>query len=201
MRQALYGACGVSGQECRTVQRRQPCGHGRKHIEPWPGIRRPGTAVQGYDKCEGVREGRLFGLEQMAEEERDNGVRMQCPCLSGVRGVESGGPVAVEGRIGVLYVVEYGEQYIKAEGLTGKRKKDIRMELEKPIWTAFVSWATAEYNQHPKGSAISGALGYLLKRRKELMAYLKILMMPIDNSACERGFKPFVKCNKTSLFF
>lgn len=38
VRQALYGACGVSGQECRTVQRRQPCGHGRKHIEPWPGI-------------------------------------------------------------------------------------------------------------------------------------------------------------------
>lgn len=37
------------------------------------------------------------------------------------------------------------EQYIKAEGLTGKRKKDIRMELEKPIWTAYVSWTTAEY--------------------------------------------------------
>lgn len=55
-----------------------------------------------------VREGRLFGLEQMAEEERDNRVRMQCPCPSGVRGVESGGPVAVEGRIGVLHVVEHG---------------------------------------------------------------------------------------------
>ena len=44
----------------------------------------------------------------MAEEERDNGVRMQCPCPSGVRGVESGGPAAVEGRIGVLHVVEHG---------------------------------------------------------------------------------------------
>lgn len=85
--------------------------------------------------------------------------------------------------------------------MTGKRKKDIRMELEKPIWTAFVSWATAEYDQHPKGSAISGALGYLLKRRKGLMAYLKIPMMPIDNNACERGFKSLVKGRKTSLFF
>lgn len=93
------------------------------------------------------------------------------------------------------------EQYIKAEGLTGKRKKDIRMELEKPIWTAFVSWATAEYEQHPKGSAISGALGYLLKRRKELMAYLKIPMMPIYNNACERWFNPLVKGRKTTLFF
>lgn len=25
------------------------------------------------------------------------------------------------------------------------------------------------------------------------MAYLKIPMMPIDNNACERGFKPLVK--------
>lgn len=75
------------------------------------------------------------------------------------------------------------------------------MDLKKPIWTAFVSWSTAEYDRHPKGSAISGALGYLLKRRKELMAYLKIPMMPIDNNACERGFKPLVKGRKTHLFF
>ena len=103
--------------------------------------------------------------------------------------------------LGFYALLNMVEHYIKAEGLTGKRKKDIRMELEKPIWTAFVSWATAEREQHPKGSAISGALDYLLKRRKELMAYLKIPMMPIDNNACERGFKPLVKGRKTSLFF
>ena len=33
------------------------------------------------------------------------------------------------------------------------------------------------------------------------MAYLKNPMMPIDNNACERGFKPLVKGWKTSLFF
>lgn len=33
------------------------------------------------------------------------------------------------------------------------------------------------------------------------MVYLKILMVPIDNNACERGFKPLVKGRKTSLFF
>ena len=38
------------------------------------------------------------------------------------------------------------DEVIKAEGLTGKRKKDIRMELEKPIWTAFVSWAMNNLN-------------------------------------------------------
>ena len=103
--------------------------------------------------------------------------------------------------LGFYTLLNMVDRYIKAEGLTGKRKKDIRMGLEKPIWTAFVSWATAEYDRHPKGSAISGALGYLLKRRKELMAYLKIPMMPIDNNACERGFKPLVKGRKTSLFF
>lgn len=67
--------------------------------------------------------------------------------------------------------------------------------------TAFVSLATAEYDQHPKESAISGAQGYLQKRRKELMAYLKIPMIPIDNNACERGLKPLVKGRKKSLFF
>lgn len=103
--------------------------------------------------------------------------------------------------LGFYTLLNMVEQYIKAEGLTGKRRKDIRMGQEKPIWTAFVSWVSAEYDQHPKGSAISGAFGYLLKRRKELMAYLKIPMMPIDNNACERGFKPLVKGRKTSLFF
>lgn len=201
MRQALYGTSGMSGQECRTVQRRQPCGHGRKHIEPWPGIRRPGAAVQGYDKREGVREGRLFGLEQMAEEERDNGVRMQCPCPSEFEESKAEDPLPSRVGLGFYTLLNMVERYIKAEGLTGKRKKDIRMGLEKPIWTAFVSWATAEYDRHPKGSAISGALGYLLKRRKELMAYLKNQMMPVDNNACERGFKPLVKGRKTSLFF
>lgn len=38
-------------------------------------IRRPGAAVQGYDKREGVREGWLFGLEQMAEGERSAHVK------------------------------------------------------------------------------------------------------------------------------
>lgn len=33
------------------------------------------------------------------------------------------------------------------------------------------------------------------------MVYLKILMMPIDNNACERGGEPLVKGSKTSLFF
>ena len=131
---------------------------------------------------------------------KENGIT-ECACPSRVRGIESGVPAAVENRIGVLYVVEHGGAVYQGGGVNGKRKKDIRMELEKPIWTAFVSWATAEYDQHPKESAISGALGYLLKRRKELMAYLKISMMPIDNNACERGFKPLVKGRKTSLFF
>lgn len=49
--------------------------------------------------------------------------------------------------------------------------------------------------------AISGLLNYLMKRINGLMVYMKILTMPTDNSACERGFKPFVKCSKTSLFF
>lgn len=30
------------------------------------------------------------------------------------------------------------------------------------------------------------------------MVYMKILTMPIDNNACERGFKPFVNGSKTS---
>lgn len=41
----------------------------------------------------------------------------------------------------------------------------------------------------------------MLKWRKELMAYLKIPMMPINNNACERGFKPLVNGRKTFLFF
>ena len=70
--------------------------------------------------------------------------------------------------LGFYTLLNVVEQYIKAKGLTGKRKKYIRIELKKSIWTAFVSWATAKYDQHPKGSAISGPLGYLLKRRKQL---------------------------------
>lgn len=135
---------------------------------------------------------------------KKNGIT-ECACNAHARREfeESKAEDPLPSRVGLGFytLLNMVERYIKAEGLTGKRKKDIRMELEKPIWTAFVSWATAEYDRHPKGSAISGALGYLLKRRKELMAYLKIPMMPIDNNACERGFKPLVKGRKTSLFF
>ena len=135
---------------------------------------------------------------------KKNGIT-ECVCNAHARREfeESKAEDPLPSRIGLGFytLLNMVERYIKAEGLTGKRKKDIRMDLEKPIWTAFVSWSTAEYDRHPKGSAISGALGYLLKRRKELMAYLKNPMMPIDNNACERGFKPLVKGRKTSLFF
>lgn len=50
-------------------------------------------------------------------------------------------------------------------------------------------------------SAISGVLWYLLKRREELMEYLKITSIPIDNDACERGLRPLVNGRKTFLFF
>lgn len=101
-----------------------------------------------------------------------------------------------------FYGLLYGaERYIKEQGFTGAKKTAERKRLEKPIWTAFISWATSEIQKHPPGSAMYGALNYLLTHRKSLMAYLNFPLMPIDNNECERGFKPLVKGRKTSYFF
>lgn len=59
-------------------------------------------------------------------------------------------PARPAGRISVCIrfgdgteVSRRGLDYVGLKVLIEKRKKDIRMGLEKPIWTAFVSWASA----------------------------------------------------------
>ena len=64
--------------------------------------------MQGDDEREGVREGRLCRLEQVAEEERDNGMRLQRALASRVRGVKGGGSAAIGNSIRVLCIAEYG---------------------------------------------------------------------------------------------
>ena len=92
---------------------------------------------------------------------KKNGIT-ECACNAHARREfeESKAEDPLPSRVGLGFytLLNMVERYIKAEGLTGKRKKDIRMDLKIPI-------------------------------------------MPIDNNACERGFKPLVKGRKTSLFF
>ena len=97
--------------------------------------------------------------------------------------------------------ITIAEKMIDEEGLKGKKKTDRRNELEKPIWKAFVAWALMEHAKAADGSAIKGALGYFLERRKELQMYLNHPEMPFTNNDCERQIREVVMGRKNYLFF
>ena len=73
-----------------------------------------------------------------------------------------------------------------------------RLELEKPILDAMLSWANTR-NAAPK-SKLGIALTYLKNQWPNLVNYLKDGRLELSNNIAERSIKPFVISRKNFLF-
>ena len=79
-----------------------------------------------------------------------------------------------------------------------ERRYELRLQKEKPVLETFWSWAE---KQNPiKGSKFATAIGYVLRRRTELMNYLQDGHCSMHNNAAEHLAKSFAVGRKNWLF-
>ncbi|AHF09278.1 hypothetical protein A7D23_15280 [Dehalobacter sp. TeCB1] len=86
----------------------------------------------------------------------------------------------------------------KLKCLTPEERYTQRLELEKPVLDAFLTWAQTR-NAAPK-SALGKALYYLQQQWPHLIEYLKDGRLELSNNRAERSIKPFVMSRKNFLF-
>ena len=79
-----------------------------------------------------------------------------------------------------------------------KKRYELRLQKEKPVLEAFWSWA--EKQLPVKGSKFNTAIGYVLKRKTELMNYLQDGHCSMHNNATEHLAKSFAVGRKNWLF-
>ena len=82
--------------------------------------------------------------------------------------------------------------------LTPEERYNKRLELEKPILDAMLSWVNTR-NAAPK-SKLGIALTYLKNQWPNLVNYLKDGRLELSNNIAERSIKPFVISRKNFLF-
>lgn len=92
------------------------------------------------------------------------------------------------------------EDVIKRDGLTGKKKTDLRKRLAGPLWEEFKLWAASTLVEVPQNSLMAEACGYLLRHYDELTAYLNVPEMPMDNNRTEYEIRSMVLGKKNYLF-
>lgn len=86
----------------------------------------------------------------------------------------------------------------KLKCLTPEERYTQRLELEKPVLDAMLTWARTR-NAPPK-SALGKALHYLQQQWPHLIEYLKDGRLELSNNRAERSIKPFVMSRKNFLF-
>lgn len=105
------------------------------------------------------------------------------------------GGAALEGEAYCTELFKIEETLAK---LTPKERYNKRLELEKPILDAMLSWASTR-NAAPK-SKLGIALTYLKNQWPHLVNYLKDGRLELSNNIAERSIKPFVISRKNFLF-
>ena len=75
-----------------------------------------------------------------------------------------------------------------------------RLELEKPVLDALLSWANETVPKTAPKSALGKALHYLLEQWSYLVRYLEDGRLELSNNRAERSIKPFVMGRKNWLF-
>ena len=84
--------------------------------------------------------------------------------------------------------------------LTPEERYEKRLEQEKPVLDALLSWANEmQANTAPK-SALGRAIHYLLEQWPYLTRYLEDGRLELSNNRAERSIKPFVMGRKNWLF-
>ena len=97
--------------------------------------------------------------------------------------------------IGQLYQIE---AYCKP--LPAVEKQPIRQSQSAPIIDALYQWLIAQRQRVPKGSPISKAIHYTLKRWPALARYLDDGNLPIDNNWVENQIRPWALGRNNWLF-
>lgn len=84
--------------------------------------------------------------------------------------------------------------------LTPEGRYEKRLEQEKPVLDALLSWANEMQAKTAPKSAMGRAIHYLLEQWPYLVRYLKDGRLELSNNRAERSIKPFVMGRKNWLF-
>ena len=84
--------------------------------------------------------------------------------------------------------------------LTPEERYEKRLEQEKPVLDALLSWANEMQARTAPKSALGKAIHYLLEQWPYLTRYLEDGRLELSNNRAERSIKPFVMGRKNWLF-
>ena len=84
--------------------------------------------------------------------------------------------------------------------LTPEERYEKRLEQEKPVLDALLSWANETQAKTAPKSALDRAIHYLLEQWPYLTRYLEDGRLELSNNRAERSIKPFVMGRKNWLF-
>ena len=84
--------------------------------------------------------------------------------------------------------------------LTPEERYEKRLEQEKPVLDALLSWANEMQAKTAPKSALGKAIHYLLEQWPYLTRYLEDGRLELSNNRAERSMKPFVIGRKNWLF-
>ena len=84
--------------------------------------------------------------------------------------------------------------------LTPEERYEKRLEQEKPVLDALLSWANEMQAKTAPKSALGKAIHYLLEQWPYLTRYLEDGRLELSNNRAERSIKPFVMGRKNWLF-
>ena len=84
--------------------------------------------------------------------------------------------------------------------LTPEERYEKRLEQEKPVLDALLSWANEMQARTAPKSALGKAIHYLLEQWPYLTRYLEDGRLELSNNRAERSMKPFVMGRKNWLF-
>ena len=84
--------------------------------------------------------------------------------------------------------------------LTPEERYEKRLEQEKPVLDALLSWANEMQAKTTPKSALGRAIHYLLEQWPYLARYLEDGRLELSNNRAERSIKPFVMGRKNWLF-
>ena len=84
--------------------------------------------------------------------------------------------------------------------LTPEERYEKRLEQEKPVLDALLSWANEMQARTAPKSALGKAIHYLLEQWSCLTRYLEDGRLELSNNRAERSMKPFVMGRKNWLF-
>ena len=85
-------------------------------------------------------------------------------------------------------------------GLTPEERYEKRLEQEKPVLDALLSWVNEMQVKTAPKSALGRAIHYLLEQWPYLTRYLEDGRLELSNNRAERSIKPFVMGRKNWLF-